>query len=340
MMRENPTADTSVVIDQFPAMLAALDEHGIFKVWNQECVAVTGYSKEYVMGKKNMSEVLFPQAENRSQILEFITKKEDYSHEIAPLEITCFDGSIKYIRLILRRRALPVLDGLHIWAIGFDQTVKFELARDLEISDQRFRTISKGTNDAVWEWNIKEERLWWGEGMTALFGHPEGGNETDFDWWVDKLHPEDRERVLHSLMSASQRGDELWSSEYRFRRPDGTYAFVLDKGVSIFDDEGKVKSMIGGMVDITAKRVYEQSLIVKNQQLAEFAFFNSHKVRAPLTTLLSCVALLNSDELVESERKQLLEGVLNSANELDRQIHEINLLISTDSRYDFIRNKK
>jgi signal transduction histidine kinase len=89
--------------------------------------------------------------------------------------------------------------------------------------------------------------------------------------------------------------------------------------------------MIGGMTDITEKKIYEQSLIVKNQQLAEYAFFNSHKVRAPLARLMSCVNILEIDSEIDKETIEILKAIKLSADELDNEIRDIGNLLSMDS---------
>ncbi len=325
--------DKNLIVDQFPAMLTAINEAGVFQVWNQQCAEITGYSKEFVIGNNSMGKLLFPNEEQRQQIIELFKNKSDFSEELNRLELKCSDGSVKLIRLILRRRTPPAVEGLSLWGIGFDETDKYRLKDELIESQKRFETISRATNDALWDWDIKSNTLWWGDAMNSLFGHPEGGKQTVFDWWAEKLHPKDKERVVRSLLDAANRGDKVWVSEYQFKRGDGNYAYVRDRGFTLFDADGRANRMIGGMVDITDKRIYEQSLLTKNQQLAEFAFFNSHKIRSPLTTLMSCVSLLKAEDVSESEKAQIIEGVLASAQELDRQIHEINLLISTDARY-------
>lgn len=81
--------------------------------------------------------------------------------------------------------------------------------------------------------------------------------------------------------------------------------------------------MIGGMVDITDRILAEESLLIRNQQIAEYAFFNSHKVRGPLSRLMGLVTLLQHDSGDNAERKDLLEKVKIAAEEMDRMIHEI-----------------
>jgi PAS domain S-box-containing protein len=325
--------DKNIIIDQFPAMLTAIDEDGVFQVWNQQCVDITGYSADFVIGNDAIVKLLLPNEEQRQEVIELVKNKTDLNTELNRLQLQCADGTIKLIRLVLRRRTPPAFEGLTLWGIGFDETDKYLLRDELVESQKRFETISRATNDAVWDWDIKSNTLWWGDGMNSIFGYPQGGTETVFDWWAEKLHPNDRERVVRSLLDAANRGDKIWVSEYQFKRSDGNYSIVRDRGLSLFDNDGRATRMIGGMIDITEKRIYEQSLITKNQQLAEFAFFNSHKIRSPLTTLMSCVSLLDTGDVNESEKTLIIERVLASAKELDRQIHEVNLLISTDARY-------
>jgi two-component system CheB/CheR fusion protein len=65
----------------------------------------------------------------------------------------------------------------------------------LSVSEERFRLLSLATNDAVWDWNLVTNHLWWNEGYKVMFGQQPEDTEMGIDSWAGRLHPDDRERV-------------------------------------------------------------------------------------------------------------------------------------------------
>ncbi len=127
-------------------------------------------------------------------------------------------------------------------------------------SEERFRLLAQATNDAVWDWDLVSETVWWSEGFEAHFGHwaPPG---IGFDSWTHRIHPDDRERVLSGLHDFIEHGEgEQWLDEHRFCRADGEYVYVLDRGWLIRDVTGVPVRMIGGLTDITERRDTEVRL--------------------------------------------------------------------------------
>src|SRR3712207_6893990 len=59
-----------------------------------------------------------------------------------------------------------------------------------------FRSISLATNDVLWDWDLHTDLVWWGSGMSRLFGHDMSQAVSHISWWVDHMHPDDRERVF------------------------------------------------------------------------------------------------------------------------------------------------
>src|SRR5215475_1821776 len=93
----------------------------------------------------------------------------------------------------------------------------------LRQSEERYRIVTQATNDAVWDWDLKTDRVWWNEGALTLFGYRLENQEADSGWWLERIHPEDREAVEAYFFDVV-RGKELsWVDEYRFRCADGSY---------------------------------------------------------------------------------------------------------------------
>jgi PAS domain S-box-containing protein len=134
------------------------------------------------------------------------------------------------------------------------------LVRALRESQDRFQFVARATNDAVWDWDLVSDALWWNEGVSTLFGYTPEQVGPDVAWWYESIHPDDRERVKSDIHAAIQRGAESWSAEYRYRRADGSYAHVFDRGYVLHDGDGRPTRMIGAMMDITQRRQLEDEL--------------------------------------------------------------------------------
>src|SRR5205085_7544453 len=115
------------------------------------------------------------------------------------------------------------------------------------------------TSDAIYEWDMISNGLHWGEGICTLFSYNEA--EVSVDAWSKLVHPDDSERVYTSLFEALEdRTRNFWKQEYQFKKGDGNYSYVLDRGFIIRNDFGKAIRMIGSMQDISERKYYEQIL--------------------------------------------------------------------------------
>ena len=145
-------------------------------------------------------------------------------------------------------------------AIGGVAGVAFDIT-DLRDSEERLRLINLATNDAVWDWDLVTNALWVGRGFETLFWYTHEEIEPSVEAWTTRLHPGDRERVVASVRAAIDGGNTVWSAEYRFRRRDGSYADVFDRGYVIHDPQtGKPIRMIGSMMDVSERKRSQEQL--------------------------------------------------------------------------------
>jgi two-component system cell cycle sensor histidine kinase/response regulator CckA len=125
-------------------------------------------------------------------------------------------------------------------------------------SNERFQLVARATDDSIWDLNLLTGDLWWSEAYETRYGYPRTAEESTIAAWRSHLHPDDGPRVEASLRHAISHGPPIWSEEYRFRRADGTYAEVLDRGQILQDSEGRPARMIGSMLDITERKQAER----------------------------------------------------------------------------------
>ena len=193
-------------------------------------------------------------------------------------------------------RAAPVLEpngSLREWVGTVADIHERRVAEEaLRQSDERYRLAARAANDAIWDWNLITDHVDWNEGVLERFGYAEGEVKPDASWRHEGIHPEDRERVVSGLKAVIGSGGQSWSDEYRFRRRDGSYAIVLDRGFVLRDETGRPIRMTGAMLDLTDRKELEESLRRQTQQLEdldrrkdEFLAMLAHELRNPLAPI-------------------------------------------------------
>lgn len=150
-------------------------------------------------------------------------------------------------------------DGSIIGTIGvaFDVSERTRTEETLRRSEERFRLLGRATNDVVWDWDLQTDGRWVNENASTVFGYPPEEIEPTGTWWMDRIHPDDRARVVDSLQTLLKGSGTAWTAEYRFLRRDGTYATVIDRGHVLHDAAGHPIRVVGSGMDVTQARKRE-----------------------------------------------------------------------------------
>jgi PAS domain S-box-containing protein len=134
------------------------------------------------------------------------------------------------------------------------------LAEQLGASERRYRTVATVTRDALWDWDVPLNRIDWTDGISRVFGYKPEEISTDPQWWQNRIHADDRDRVVSALRATLAGLDEVWSNEFRFRCGDGSYANVMSRGKIIRSPSGAPLRVIGSMLDLTEQKRVEKAL--------------------------------------------------------------------------------
>ncbi|MGZ3461554.1 MAG: PAS domain S-box protein, partial [Archangium sp.] len=95
-------------------------------------------------------------------------------------------------------------------AVSRDITARHEAQERLRRSEARYRLVSRATQESIWDWELVQNRLEWGEQALERFGYTEGEAASHPSWWEARIHPEDREEVLSTLVRALEDREERW----------------------------------------------------------------------------------------------------------------------------------
>jgi len=188
--------------------------------------------------------------------------------------------------------------------VAFDVSERMRTEETLRRSEERFRLLGRATNDVVWDWDLQTDGLWVNENVSKVFGFPPEEIEPTGAWWTEHLHPEDQERVVTSIDQLVRSGGSVWTSEYRFRRRDGTYATLVDRGYVLHDAAGHPVRVIGSAMDVSQRRKTEaiQSAVYRISEAANSAkdlpelYSQIHKVVAGLMPATNFYIALYDDQ--------------------------------------------
>jgi PAS domain S-box-containing protein len=183
----------------------------------------------------------------------------------------------------------------------------------LKTLNELYRYVTEVTNDCLWEWDLSAKELFWIDGgHKRVFGYPIVNAIIPQHFWENRLHPDDKLRILIRLSKIIAAGTAtVWEDEYQFRKADGQYAYVQDRAHIIYGKNGRASRMIGATLDITARKIAEIQLLESERNLG-------------LERL--------------SMQKEVIEAVLNAQererSEIGRELHDnLNQILGAAKMY-------
>jgi len=126
--------------------------------------------------------------------------------------------------------------------------------------NERIQLLSKATNDAVWEWDIINDTMWWNEAYFTMMGYDPSGPVPPLPDWIRKVHPDDRDKIVSRLKRIRKNQVDSWQDSFRYQLSDNTWGTVLDRAYVIRNEEGQPVRVIGAYVDITQQKLIEEKL--------------------------------------------------------------------------------
>ncbi|MBN1669176.1 MAG: EAL domain-containing protein [Anaerolineales bacterium] len=135
---------------------------------------------------------------------------------------------------------------------------KVELA--LRESEERYALSVRGANDGIWDWDLKTNKIYFSPRWKAILGYEADEIGDDPNEWFDRIHPEDGEHIRLSISTHIKGRTSHFVSEYRMRNRNGGYAWVLCRGIAVWNATGGAVRMTGSLSDINDRKLAEQRL--------------------------------------------------------------------------------
>lgn len=171
------------------------------------------------------------------------------------------DGSKTWLQVNSQGLFHPGETKPHAAVVSFsDITDKLKSEEALRKSNERFYYAGKVTSDAIWDLDLETNEIYRSEAFCSFSGYSIKEIQPNLDWWINKVHPDDKDRVRNKVNEAIQLGIANWKDEYRFQCADGNYKYLLDSGIILYRNGMPVR-IIGAIQDLTERKELEARLL-------------------------------------------------------------------------------
>jgi two-component system CheB/CheR fusion protein len=211
---------------------------------------------------------------------------------------------------------------------GSAERTHTQTATELKQTLERYELIFQATHDILYDLDLESGTVVWNDALRAQFGYSAKELSGTLEWWAQAIYPDDALRVEQEVAKWFDSDATTWQTEYRFRKADGTYCYVRDRGFLQRSPSGEPIRIIGSLLDITKQKEMD---IAKD----EFISLVSHQLRTPLTVIRLYSEMLTNGFIGSLDKAQeahiaritsasvrlikLVEDILNvSRIELDR----------------------
>jgi PAS domain S-box-containing protein len=170
-------------------------------------------------------------------------------------------GVLEFFCPDLRRRDDDLLTMIGSLGSQIGQFMERKRAEDeLKKQRERFELCVRGSGDGVWDWEVDTNQVYFSPRWKSQLGYAEEEVAGRYEEWETRLHPEDRSRALETLQAYLEGKIPLYELEHRLRHKDGTYRWILARGLALRNPTGLPYRMAGSHTDITDRKHMEQRL--------------------------------------------------------------------------------
>ncbi len=163
----------------------------------------------------------------------------------------------------------------------------------------RYKLAFRGTNDGLWDWDLRTNEIYFSPSWKSMLGFMEDEIGSSKDEWFSRIHPEDIERVEEGIDISLDELNGHYEDVYRMLHEDGTYRWVLCRGIVLRDADGKPYRMVGSNTDISERMWTEERLQQVASELEEGnrqIAFSNQRLEAVLNSTGDAIAMFSVEK--------------------------------------------
>ena len=132
---------------------------------------------------------------------------------------------------------------------------------ELQASEERYSLIARGANDGLWDWDYKIDQVYFSPRWKSMLGFTEDTIGSDPLEWIERIHPDDKSRVINELHAHKTAKTSHFECEYRVKNAEGIYRWMMCRGLAVRDEVDVAYRMVGSQTDITDRKQAEEKLV-------------------------------------------------------------------------------
>ncbi|PRC93839.1 sensor histidine kinase [Solimicrobium silvestre] len=229
---------------------------------------------------------------------------------VLTLVVFVVGASISLLLFLLMSTNLQQRDRALGMAHAMTEEIRLQ-SEKLSFSQERFELAIRGANDGLWDRDLVQGTAYYSPRWKSMLGYSENELPSSQEEWMKRVHPEDLAFILRKEKLCLDGKIERFQNEYRLRHKNGSYIWILDRGLILFNANGTATRFIGVISDIS-----EQKRLEKLK--SEFISTVSHELRTPLTSIAASLGLLEAGVFGELPSKAL--GLVNIASKNSKRL--------------------
>lgn len=237
---------------QLPLMVAVYSAEGALLSVNEEFSQILGWTTADLVTHDVLA-ACYPDPSTCQQVREWMLGGQ-YGWRSIPTHTR----TAQVLETLWSYICLP--DGSGI-ACGQNMSILHQAQMALLETTERYALLIMGINDGIWDWDLRTNEVYYSPRWKVLLGYQEDELGQTLEEWVNRIHPQDVERVKLNLTLHVQGQTPHFQQEYRIRHKNGQYRWALSRGQVLRDQYGQAYRMAGSLTDQTEHRMAETQLL-------------------------------------------------------------------------------
>ncbi len=238
-------------------------------IWDDRMMMLYGIGTQgRPVAYETWSERIHPEdkARTEAELINAINSDNKFDTEF---RIILPDGEMRYIKA----DAIVIKDKKTLSArmIGINKDIsKSKIAEQtLKLNEERWQLAVQGSNDGIWDWNMLTNEVYFSPRWKEMLGYEDSEIPNQYEGWKSLVHPEDISAALNKISEYVERKTSVYAMEHRMLHKNGSWVWILARGMAFFNEQGKPYRMIGSHADITERKRAEKTIEKTYQELEE-----------------------------------------------------------------------
>ena len=240
------------VIDAFDQGMCVVNQSGVITLWNDAAERLLDCQRGKAMGRSVASAL---PALTKTELPRAIDEalKSRKPRTLAQLALP-----VAAATRVFEIRLLPSSDSVTLlWRDVTEQT-RAEYA--LKRSEERFALTAEGSNDGLWEWDVRSKECYFSGRWRTMIGLPAFAGIGQLDEWMDRVHPDDVAALKEAIEAHLAGKSDNFHHEHRLRHEDGSYRRFLCRGAAVRGAGRRAVRVAGSLTDTTERALAQEQL--------------------------------------------------------------------------------